>query len=111
MKEVQKVRTADAREEIFVAAGKPHDLMRKNRTNDDNLVVIEQLSIDFHQHLHRKEAAGYLVYLLCFERPDLFKLGRIIPGMIEEPHAFIVLSTFFLRDFETFTNRSFAHRL
>jgi hypothetical protein len=47
MEEIQKFRAGDARKEIFVSAGEPDDLMRKNRSDNDDLVVVEDAPVDF----------------------------------------------------------------
>ena len=52
MEKIQHLRAADTGEEVFVATGKPDDLVRENRADDDDLVVVEQLGVDLHRHVH-----------------------------------------------------------
>ena len=46
MEKVQDLRPADTREKVFVTAGKPDDLMREDRPDDHELVVIEDPAVD-----------------------------------------------------------------
>ena len=41
MKKVQHLRACHAGEEVLVAAGKADDLVRENRSDDDDLIVVK----------------------------------------------------------------------
>ena len=58
MEEIQDLRPADAGEQVLVAAGEPDDFVRKDRADDDDLVVIEDELVDFDRHIHREQASG-----------------------------------------------------
>jgi hypothetical protein len=50
-------RAAHAREEIFVAAGKPDYFVRKDRPDDDELVVVEEPAVHAHLDIHCEQPA------------------------------------------------------
>ena len=63
-KKFKMSRPGDAGEQIFVAAGKADDFMRKHRPDDDDLVVVKDAPVDLHRHIHRKQPAGELADFL-----------------------------------------------
>ena len=44
----------------LLSAGETDDLVRKHRTDDDDLIVLEQPPVDAHLHVEREPAAGEL---------------------------------------------------
>ena len=49
---------ADAGEEVLVAAGEADHLVREDRADDDELVVVEDGAVDRHVDVHLEQAAG-----------------------------------------------------
>jgi hypothetical protein len=85
--------------------------VRKNRPDDDHLVVIKKHPVNFHRHIHRKQPPGQFADLLGIQRSDPFQRRRIVPGMIEETDGPIFFPAFLLGDFQPSTNGRFTHRL
>ena len=52
MEKIQNFRAGNAREQIFIPPRKPHHFMREDRTDDQDLIVIEKHPIDLHWHIH-----------------------------------------------------------
>ena len=51
------------RKQAFVASGESYDLVRKNRADDDDLIMFKKPAIDVDWHVHGKQAATQLIYL------------------------------------------------
>ena len=102
---------AHAGEQIFVAAGKADDLVRKHRPDDDDLVVIEQHVVDLHRHVHREQAVGQFADFIGGERADLFQRRGIVPLVIEEFYLAVGFLPFLLRNFQPLANGRLVHRL
>lgn len=111
MEEVQYSGTANAGKKVFVTAGKADDLMRKNRADDDDFVVFENLLVDFDRHVHREKAVGELADFLGAECADAFKRGGVVPFVVIKADGTEFFATFGLGDFEAFTNGRFIHGL
>jgi len=111
MEEVQNLRSADAREQVFVAARKADDFMGENRANDDDLVVFEDFAVDLDWDLHREKALRELADFFSAECAYAFESGWVIPFVIEKLDGTKIFSPFFFRDFEPFADRRLAHGL
>ena len=78
---------ADAGEEVLVAAGKSDHLVRKDRADDDELVVVEDRAVDRDLDVHLEQAAGQLADLAGGDRADGGEGGGVVPGVVQHAHA------------------------
>ena len=62
---------ADAGEEVLVAAGEADDLVREDRADDDELVVVEDRAVDRDRHVHLEQPAGQRADLVGRDRADV----------------------------------------
>ena len=111
VEEIQNLRTANAGEQIFVAATEPDDFMREHRSDDDELVVIENPPVDLHRHIHREKPAGKFANLTGRYRADVLQRSRIVPLVIEEVDPGVGSAPLLKRDLEPLANGFLAHRL
>src|ERR1700674_3218345 len=79
MEEVQNFRTAHARKQVFVTTGKPDYFVWKNRSGNDDLIVIKDSPIDVDGHIHRKQTAAEIFDLFCGNGADVFQGYGVIP--------------------------------
>ena len=91
-------RPGHAGEEVLVAAGEADDFVGKDRSDDDDVVVVEQQLVDLDRHIHREQTAGQVADLVGGDGPDLAERGGIVPGVVEEAHAAVAAASFGLGD-------------
>ena len=58
MEEVKNFRPANPRKQVFVTPGKPNHFVRKNRADDDDLIILKEPAVDVDGHVHLKQAAA-----------------------------------------------------
>jgi hypothetical protein len=75
--------TADAGEQIFVPARKPNYFVGKDRSTNQNLVVVEEQAIDSYQDGFGEQAPGALRNFVCRDGTQVHKRSGEIPSMIE----------------------------
>jgi hypothetical protein len=68
---IDDVWAGDARKEVLCAARKADHLMRKDRTTDDQVVVVENAPIEGHLNLLIQQALGQLLDLASRYEPSV----------------------------------------
>src|SRR5580704_637485 len=111
MEEVQHFRPAHTRKQVFVAPGKPNDFVRKNRTGDDDLVIVKDPPIDIDWHIHGKQTVAEIFDLFCGNGADVFQGQWVIPLMIKKLHRSLFRAALLHRNFQSLADRLFAHWL
>src|ERR1700736_3249657 len=111
VEEVEHFRPAHARKKVFVTAGKPTNLMRKNRAGDNDLIVLKKQAIDVDGHVHRKQTAALAFDLGGGNGADVLQGQRVIPLVIKQPDRAVFSLTLLNGNFQSMTDRLFAHRL
>ena len=87
VREIDNLGTADSRVEIFIAARKAHDFVRKHRPANEQLIVIENQAVEFYGNFLREQAAGDLLDFIRGNRAELHECIGILPVMIENVAA------------------------
>ena len=54
MKEVQELRPGDSGKEVFVSAGEADNLMRKDGTDNEDPIVVENAFVDLYGNIPRE---------------------------------------------------------
>lgn len=101
VEEVEDLGTADAGEEVFVAAGETDDFMREDGADDDELIVVEGGSIDLHGDIHGEESAGEFVDFVRGNDAELMECGRCVPCVVDQVDLPVAAHFFAVRNFET----------
>ena len=109
VEEVEHLRSADAGKQVFVAAGKPDHLVRENRPDDDDLVVVEEPAVDLHFHVEREQAAGQRAGLPGGNRTDRLERRRVVPLVVEQPRAAVFRLPLVGGDLQPRAHRLLAH--
>ena len=84
VEEVEQVRPRDAGEEILVPAREPDDLMREDRAENQQLVVVVDQLVDLHRHRLGEEAVRSLQGLGLAESAERHQRLGVVPLVIEE---------------------------
>jgi hypothetical protein len=58
VKKIQEIRAGDSGEKIFVTAGEPDDLVRKDRADDENAIVFKDALVDLDGNGHGEQSVG-----------------------------------------------------
>ncbi|OPZ89734.1 MAG: hypothetical protein BWY73_01449 [candidate division TA06 bacterium ADurb.Bin417] len=74
----------DAREEILVAPGETDHLVREDRPDDEQPVVIEDATVDLHRDRLGVKATGKRGHLAGLDSADLGQYLRVLPVMVED---------------------------
>ena len=111
VEKVQYLRPGDAGEEVFVAAGKADHLVRENRPDDHDVIVVEQLGIDLHRHVHLKQSAAEVADFVGGNDADVFERTGVVPRVIEKLHRSVLAGALVVRDLQPLLNRRLAHGL
>ena len=57
--------------------------MRENRPDDHDVIVVEQLGIDLHRHVHLKQSAAEVADFVSGNGADVFERAGVVPRVIE----------------------------
>ena len=58
MEKIQNARAADSRKKIFISSRKPDDFVGKDRSDNDDLIVVKQKPVNLHRHIDRETTIG-----------------------------------------------------
>ena len=111
VKKIEHLWAANTGEDIFVAAGKPDDLVREHRADDDDLVVVEKLGVDLDRHVHLEQPSAQVTDLLRGKGADIAERAGVVPGMIEKLNRGVRAGAFVVGDLQPLLDRLLAHRL
>src|SRR5262249_24059622 len=111
VREVDHFRAADAREEIFGAAGKAYYFVWEGRAANDDLIVIEDQFVQSHFDRLPQHATSDLRNLAFTYFAELDQLIGRVPSMVEDAGLCILYGAFLGCDPDMSVDRLFAHRL
>ena len=74
----------DAGKQVLRAAGEPGDLVRKHRTANQNVVVLDDEPVERDRHVLAQPTAGELRDLARGHRAEVHERRRIVPAVIED---------------------------
>jgi len=76
-------RSGNAREQILAASGKPDQLMREDRVQQEHAVRPDQLAIDAQVHGFRHQSCAEGLHFFSAQHANRFELPGVVPGMVE----------------------------
>src|SRR6202011_3409164 len=97
--------------QVFVTTGKPDYFVWKNRSGNDDLIVIKDSPIDVDGHIHRKQTAAEIFDLFCGNGADVFQGYGVIPLVIKKAHRPVFCAAFLHRNFQAVANSLLTHWL
>ena len=87
VEEVDDLVARDAGEEVLVPAGEAHDLVREDRAEDQERVVVEDQLVEPDVHLFAEKAAADFRDLVGGDLADGGERLGLVPLVVEEPHG------------------------
>ena len=85
--------------------------MRKNRSDNNHLIVIEQQLVDVNRNLHREAPFRQAADFFRRDNSHAFQRRRLVPCMIKEPHGSILIAPLRFGNFQPRANGRLTHRL
>ena len=89
MGQVDDIAAGDAGEEIFVAARKPHDLVREGGAAYNDVVVFGDQLVDAHGHVFFQGAPGQFLDLGRGDGADGGQGVVLVPGVVDDADIFV----------------------